>query len=360
MLMRMLAKPALTVSLILAGAGVGTAMAADAEKPAAPTLSDVLDSSGITATGYVDATYSYGKTDSASYNTFGLNQAALTLSKLPSTGFGATITAVVGTEAGDGLYAPGLSYSGAIGGSNTFNVLQAYAQYTTGKVTVMAGKLLTLAGAEVAAPTGNSNISRSYLFWYSEPVNHTGARVAIAASDIATVSLGVNEGWNITSATSKDKTYEAAVTLTPTKAVTLVGAAYYGDSYDYLSGESPKRTLFDFVGTFAATDSLALVLSADFDTVKYADGTSYKWWGAAGYLNYAIDDAWRVSVRAEYLDDKDGWTTGAVQKLKEGTVTFGFAPDKHFEFRLEGRYDTSDDSAYDKVSQAWVQALYKF
>lgn len=356
--MRMLAKPALTVSLILAGAGVGTAMAADAEKPAAPTLSDVLDSSGITATGYVDATYSYGKTDSASYNTFGLNQAALTISKLPATGFGATVTAVVGTEAGDGLYAPGLSYSGAIGSSNTFNILQAYAQYTTGAVTVMAGKMLTLAGAEVASPAGNTNVTRSFLFWYNEPINHTGARVAFAAGSMATVTLGVNEGWNVTSAVNNDKTYEAALTLTPSKTVTLVGAAYYGD-VDRANGIT-KKSLFDFVGTFAVSDKLTLIASADFNSQDFAVGSAAKWWGAAGYVNYAIDDAWRVSVRAEYLDDKDGWATGAPQKLKEGTLTFGFAPDKHFEFRLEGRYDTSDDSAYDKVSQAWVQALYKF
>jgi hypothetical protein len=307
----------------------------------------------------VDATYSYSNasaTSTDSSNTFGLNQVGFTLAKLPSTGFGATVSVAVGTEAGTGLYAPSHSYYNAIGTSNTFDVLQAYAQYSTGSVTVMAGKLLTLAGAEVAVPTGNTNVTRSYLFWYSEPINHTGVRAAFVASDMATFTLGVNEGWNVTSATDKDKTYEAAVTLTPSKTYTLVGAAYYGDYYGI-----GKRTLLDVVSTWTASDKLTVVGSVDYDIQKDAAGNSAKWWGAAAYVNYAIDDAWRVSVRGEYLDDQDGFATGSVEKLKEGTVTFGFAPSKNFELRLEGRYDAASTVTADKnVTQAWVAAVYKF
>jgi len=364
----MLAKIAVTVSLILAGAGVGTAMAADEAKPTAPLLSDVLDASGITATGYVDATFSYANasaTSTDSTNTFGLNQVGFTLAKLPSTGFGATVSVAAGTEAGNGLYAPSYSYAGAIGSSTTFDVLQAYAQYSTGAVTVMAGKLLTLAGAEVAVPTGNTNVTRSYLFWYSEPINHTGVRAAFVASDTATFTLGVNEGWNVTSASGKDKTYEAALTLAPSKTYTLVAAAYYGD-VAYVATESTpagsgKKMLLDVVSTWVASDKLTVVGSIDYNTQKDVAGTSYKWWGAAAYVNYAIDDAWRVSVRGEYLDDQDGFATGVAQKLKEGTATFGFAPSKNFELRLEGRYDAASTVTADKnVTQAWVAAVYKF
>ena len=37
------------------------------------------------------------------------------------------------------------------------------------------GTTVTLAGAEVIAPTGNTNFSRSLLF-FSEPLTHTDAR----------------------------------------------------------------------------------------------------------------------------------------------------------------------------------------
>ena len=85
------------------------------------------------------------------------------------------------------------------------------------------------------------------------------------------------------------------------------------------------------------------------------------------YGNFAINDTWRTSLRLEYLDDQDGFaTTGAKQaaniKVNEGTLTFGYAPTKNFEFRVEGRYDTyKPDGGSDlKATQGWLQALYKF
>jgi len=365
--MRMLAKPALAVSLILAGAGVGTAMAADEAKPAAPTgptLTDVLTASGITATGYVDATASFLSTSPAvgksfDSNTFALNQASLTLGYAPMAGFGATVQAVAGTEAANGCYQAGY---GACGGTSSFNLLQAYAQYVSGQTTVYVGKFTTLAGAEVAAPTGNTNVTRSLLYWFNEPVTHIGARVAYAASDTVTLDLGVNNGWN-NDLSGSAKTYEVGATFAPSKAFTLVAAGYFS-SQDVAND---KKSLVDLVATYNISPAATVILSGDYDSVSFAGGGSAKWYGVAGYFNYAIDDAWRVSVRAEYLDDKDGFgTTGSTGngeiKVDEGTVTVGFAPDKHFELRAEGRYDTYKPAAGGdtKATQLWLQALYKF
>jgi hypothetical protein len=98
------------------------------------------------------------------------------------------------------------------------------------------------------------------------------------------------------------------------------------------------------------------------------------WTTFAGYLNYAINDQWRVSVRGEILDDKEGFVTGTgvAQKVKEGTVTFGYAPAKPFELRAELRYDWSDQpvfqsrvnatgvSSSDHQTGFALQGLYKF
>jgi hypothetical protein len=162
---------------------------------------------------------------------------------------------------------------------------------------------------------------------------------------------------------TKDKTFEAGVALAPSKTVALGFYGYYGDIIvDPTTGEKGKKMLVDFTGTFTVSDKLSLVASADYNTVENGAGTgsTAKWYGVAGYANYAISDAWRTSVRLEYLDDQDGFSTGAVQKLKEGTLTFGYAPAKPFELRLEGRYDQSDLSGSKDLTQAWVQALYKF
>ncbi len=94
-----------------------------------------------------------------------------------------------------------------------------------------------------------------------------------------------------------------------------------------------------------------------------------KWYGVAGYFNYAFNSLWRMSLRAEYFDDKDGFTTGAVQKVKEVTATFGYAPTKSFELRLEGRYDKSDEDFFlkdsngkfdDNQTGVFVEGVFKF
>jgi hypothetical protein len=86
-----------------------------------------------------------------------------------------------------------------------------------------------------------------------------------------------------------------------------------------------------------------------------------------------LDAQWRVSVRGEYLDDQDGFNTGTPQKLKEGTLTVGFAPTKSFELRAEVRYDWSDQQTFvktapgilpatlgDNQTELALQGIYKF
>lgn len=372
--MRTLSRSAVTLSLILA-ATAGVAVAEDAKpdaKPAAPALSDVLASSGLTATGYVDGTYSYTSikppsAPSTDTNTFALNQASLTLGYTPTSGFGALVNAVIGTEACNGCYAPGYAGAGAPASTSNINLLQGYLQYVSGKATIYGGKFLTLAGAEVAAPTGNANVTRSLLFWTSEPVTHVGVRVAYAATDQATVTFGVNNGWNIDGSTAKGgKTAELGLSLVPSKAFSLAAAGYYGD-FDLGGGVVGKRALVDLVGTWTATSALTVVVNGDWDSQDHAGGAgtgSASWYGVAGYLNYTINDTWRASLRAEYLDDKDGYASGAgvETKVEEGTLTFGYMPAKNFELRIEGRYDTykpSGGSSSD-ATQGWVQALFKF
>ena len=78
---------------------------------------------------------------------------------------------------------------------------------------------------------------------------------------------------------------------------------------------------------------------------------------------------WRISVRGEYFDDKDGYRTGIEQKWKEGTVTLGFMPAKSAEIRLEVRGDDSskasfvqtDNGEIGKTQYSYdVEAIYKF
>jgi Putative beta-barrel porin-2, OmpL-like. bbp2 len=115
-----------------------------------------------------------------------------------------------------------------------------------------------------------------------------------------------------------------------------------------------ERTLVDLIATYNATSALTLIANVDLNEQKDALGMNKdaKWGGVAGYANYAFDDQWRVSVRGDYLDDRDAFLTGDKQHLWEGTVTFGFSPVKSFELRLEGRHDKAKFDTFYKTTEA--------
>ncbi len=364
-----------TTAILMGPTLSGAAMAEDAAKPAAPSISDVLASSGITVSGYVAASYS--KSNGYPFNihqfdtkhdSFQLDQAGLMIAYQTKEGFGAVVDFIAGEDAR-------ILHAAEDGNDNSFDVRQAFVQYAAGSLTVMAGKFVTLAGAEVINPALNTNFSRSLLFFDSEPLTHTGVRATYAVSDTFSVTGGVNNGWNATSTSYGSKTGELGFGWIPNKTFSLLGTAYFGKTDPGFGGNDSMKTLFDFVATYNATSSLSFILNVDIN--KWDDalgaGQDAKWNGIAAYANYAINDQWRVSVRAEYLDDKDGFLTGTQQKLKEGTVTFGYSPVKSFELRLEARVDKADNDTFFKTRDALavgpdtdsltgiaIQGVYKF
>jgi len=368
---------AAAVAIVLSGAS-GVALAEDSKALGAMTKFDeMLDSAGLTVSGYVAASYYASNGYPANihqfdvdHNTFQLDQAGLQVAYQPKEGFGALVDVIAGEDAR-------LLHAAEDGHDNSFDVRQAFLQYATGNLTVMAGKFVTLAGAEVINPTLNTNFSRSLLFFDSEPLTHTGVRAAYALGEF-TLTGGVNNGWNSTSTSFGSKTGELGVAWAPaSKLFALSANAYFGKNEAF----DAERTLIDIVATYNATSQLSIVLNFDWDQQQDAliDGAGglhdASWNAAALYVNYAINDQFRVSLRGEYLDDEDGFVTGAHQTLKEGTITLGYAPVKNFELRAEFRYDksgadtptfyrtrpTGDNSPdSDNLSGFALQAVYKF
>jgi hypothetical protein len=342
-------KRLVAVAMVLSSAACGVTLAADESAapaaPTAPALSDVLTASGITESGYAAASY-YHSNGYSTYHAFDVNhdsfqidQASLTVAYQPKQGFGVLVDAAAGED---------MKILNAAEGNNpnTFDLVQGFVQYAAGPLTIIGGKFVTLAGAEVIAPTGNTNFSRSFLF-YAEPLTHTGIRATYAASDALSIIVGVNNGWNYSSlSTSGSKTGEFGVAWTPSKAFSLAAQAYVGNDPVF----DAQKTLIDAVATYNATDALTFILSYDWGTQQQhsAGSPNLDWNGAAFYTNYAFNSQWRASLRLEYLDDKDGFVTGAgvAQTLKEGTITFGYAPVKSFELRLEARYDKSTEPTF--------------
>ena len=62
-------------------------------------------------------------------------------------------------------------------------------------------------------------------------------------------------------------------------------------------------------------DALSVGASIDYGWVQNTSTSpSAKWYGVALYGTYALNDQFHVSVRPEYLADKDGYLTGAPAK----------------------------------------------
>ena len=154
---------------------------AQAKPPAAPTLDKVLEASGISVSGYIDAGYTYSDKNQKAFTTrvfdaqndsFDLHQFGLTVAKQPKEGFGGLVNITMGSDA-QVIH----SFPEPAGGGSVFDLTQGFLQYASGPVTVIAGKFTTLHGTEVIASTGNTNISRSILFG-SVPFTHTGNYIA--------------------------------------------------------------------------------------------------------------------------------------------------------------------------------------
>jgi len=371
--MKQFNKKVLAVALAAAAPGIAQA--------AGPTLGDVFKNSGISATGYVDASYTYlsgtgtftgggfNRVYDRERNSFNLHAVDIALGYQPTDGFGAFAQIDLGADAD-------VSASTGTSATDQIDIQEAYVQYARGPLTVIGGKFATLAGAEVIESPANLNFSRSILFGYAIPFTHTGLRVSLAAGDMVKIHVGVNNGWDVfkTSATapSDGKTLEAGVALTPIKPLAINVAGYYGDALIGTAGAAGSygapRYVLDLVATYGITDNLSVALNADVGAQEdaLAAGSDAAWSGIAAYLNWKFADRWRVAFRAEQFNDKDGYRTGVNsgaggQKWAEGTATVAFMPSANAEIRVEGRYDKSDfDTAFNQTDGTTDDNQYSF
>jgi hypothetical protein len=359
------------------------APAAPAAAPAAPAaspLAKLLDASGITVSSYIDTAYSRADRDLGVFSdrvfdsqndSLTLHQAAIQVAKQPKEGFGGLINLTAGSDV------PVFESYPNTGGQ--FDVTQAYGQYATGPLTVIAGKFTTLQGSEVIWAPSNSNYSRSILFG-AIPFTHTGARATYAVSDTISLIGGINNGWDQVSSASRSKTIELGATLNPIKPLNMTISDYVGNASSLvggvnLSGEpTGSRNSFNFVGTYALSDAASLGLEylnvSQSNFTSLVDGSSIKakYSGWALYGSYLFTPAYRLALRAETFDDKDGFHFGVADtKYSEFTGTFSWLASDNFELRGELRTDHATNAVFsDKGSTSKdlmtyaLEALFKF
>jgi hypothetical protein len=379
----------LSVAAALAVPGLASAQAPAAAGPAAPTLDKVLEASGVAMSGYIDTAYTHANKNIEggfsprvfdSYNNdFLLHQVGLQIAKQPKSGFGGLVNITAGSDAT-------VIHSFPDASGSTFDVTQAYLQYAGGPLTIIGGKFTTLHGTEVIWSPSNANYSRSLLFG-SVPFTHTGVRGTYAVGDSLNLIAGVNNGWDQMTDRNKGKTLELGVTATPIKPLSLAASYYGGTEFGNVTDATGnniqgKRDSFNFVGTWTVMDPLSI--GFEYLQVKQKDAVSdgaggtksATYSGFAGYVSWTFMPKFKLSLRAESLDDKDGFrfpgaaaiagTTGT--KHKEFTATLGWAAADNFDLRLEVRQDKANEAVYSDFDGALsktmmtyaLQGIYKF
>ncbi|TMH80303.1 MAG: porin [Betaproteobacteria bacterium] len=376
---------------LLIASAVSAAFAAPtvalAQAARAPTLSQVLDASGLNVSGYLDAGYTYANRNvettgfsnrvfDSQNNSFALHQFGLTVAKQPTRGFGGVVNITVGSDA-QVIHSFPETTAGA---GSMFDITQAYGQYASGDLTLMAGKFTTLAGTEVIASPSNMNFSRSMLFG-AIPFTHTGVRAGYAVSDKVTLYGGINNGWDQLTDANKGKTVELGASIVPIKPLTINVTAYSGKESAVAPGTpvagvaQDTRNLLNVVATWTISNSMSaggeiLYVSQDRPT-----GSAAKYNGLAGYFAYNFSRQWRIAARAELFDDKNNFHFGPNNqaantevKYKEVTGTLAYLPNSSVELRGEIRADNadkgvfinSDNTTAKSLLTLGFQGLYKF
>src|SRR5467141_762019 len=350
---------------LLIASAVSAAFAAPtvalAQAARAPTLSQVLDASGLNVSGYLDAGYSYANRNveaggfsnrvfDSQNNSFALHQFGLQVAKQPSRGFGGVVNITVGSDAQ-------VIHSFPEATASTFDLTQAYGQYSTGGLTLMAGKFVTLAGSEVIASPSNANFSRSMLFG-AIPFTHTGVRAGYAVSDIVTFYGGVNNGWDQLTDANKGKTLELGASIIPIKPLTINVTGYFGQEAAVAPGTQPaaaqdQRQLLNVVATYTINSRMSAGGELLYVSQDRAVGGAAKYNGLAGYFTYNLNREWRVAARAEMFDDKNNFhfgpnnqPAGTDVKYNEITATLAYLPNSSVELRGELRADRADKGVF--------------
>ena len=379
------------LAIFCATAALSAAAFAEDAKPAVPVLSADELKKALGLSIYLQGGYTYngnagtvgGEPEQNDFrvfdhkaNSFTLDLAQIVFVKDPALGNAGYKLKLSAGETAKWIHSRGLSGAPLTSpqtgeGTDSFDLTEAYVSYNAaiGKgLRFDLGKFVTFFGAEVIEAIDNPNYSRSFLFNYAIPFTHTGLKVSYAFSDAVSAGLYIVNGWDDSTDNNRGKTYGLSVTYAPAEVFSLTVNGMTGPEQDEQGTNAPTvgssssntRNLLDLVATIKPVKPLSIILNYDDAKEDNVPGTllpshvsgDAKWDGLAGIVKYDFNDTYSLAVRGEYFDDKDGFRTGTVQKLKEVTVTPEIRLNGGIILRPEYRHDTSDQTSFDVVNGA--------
>jgi Putative beta-barrel porin-2, OmpL-like. bbp2 len=185
-------------------------------------------------------------------------------------------------------------------------IKQAYISYApSSRLKLTLGTWATHVGYELVDAYLNRNYSMSYMFT-NGPFTHTGLKADISLGGKTALMLGVSNPTDYRTAPAMPKSF--------------IGQFSTGSADDkwklYLNLVAGKQSNYkkiiqpDIVSTWAVTRTFSLGFNATLQSVKLdTDSTGnfkqYQWWGTALYLNFDPVSWFGLTVRGEYIGDKD-------------------------------------------------------
>jgi hypothetical protein len=209
------------------------------------------------------------------------------------------------------------------------------------------GQFVTSAGAEVIEANSNWNYSRSLLFAWAIPYYHMGFRVNTPITKVWSTSVQVVNAWNTVWGNNnlRNLGFSSAITLPK---YTWTVNYYVGPNH--LGTTTGKRNLVDSTLLLTPNSIVNVYVNADYGRDNRIGGGYDDWYGVAAAAHIALGKKFAISPRAEFFNDKTGFSTGTKQVVKEGTITGEYKYNDHLIARAEFRHDASDQKFFNRSS----------
>jgi hypothetical protein len=225
-------------------------------------------------------------------------------------------------DLGFGTRAEEFAYNDA---NTRFAIKQLYITYApSSAIKFTLGSWATHIGYEVLDAYLNRNYSMSYMFSYG-PFSHTGLKAEFTLSAKSTLMVGVANPTDFRTAPGMPKTVIAQL-ATSSKDDKL--KAYF-NFQGGKQNDAKKLMQGDVVLTYSVNDKFSLGYNGTVQSVKLSDSLKHwnnaTWWGSALYVNLDPVSWFGLTLRGEYLGDKDDFL--GLNNAFEGTLSANFRID---------------------------------
>lgn len=299
-------------------------------------------------------------------NGFSLNRVLLQIAKPvgDSDHYGFTVRLAAGKDAA------ALNTASGEGSSKSLSLQEAYVTYAVPALTrlsFIAGKFVTPEGFEGVDTVSNPNYSEGLLFTYAEPISHTGLKANYVFNDKVNTTVGVVNGWDVTTDNNTAKTLLWQVATAPMKGLSWSFQGLYGKELADPSHSS--RLSLDTVASYTIS-KLTVAAQGNWGqqsndpNTSAGQGTTH-WTGAGLWASFAETEKCTTSVRFEVLGDENlanrfGATafplTGTTnQTVKEVTLTQKHMFTSNLGARAEFRHDWSNQPYFTKTDGSSVR-----